>query len=102
MISREYGWLARQRYVGVTRPVGMDAGQRTQPFRGAAVPRRVRVRWDPGVTSFVNGTVQKERAEIDCSEIEFPFHVHEILQSLRIKRCLKHLFKHRQTYHILN
>ena len=49
MISREYGWLARQRYAAVTRPVGMDAGQRTQPFRGAAVPRRVRVRWNPGV-----------------------------------------------------
>ena len=30
-------------------PVGMDAGQRTQPFRGAAVPRRIRVRWNPGV-----------------------------------------------------
>jgi hypothetical protein len=38
VISREYwlaGWLARQRYAAVTRPVGMDAGQRTQPFRGA-------------------------------------------------------------------
>ena len=32
VISREYGWLARQRYAAVTRPVGMDAGQRTQPF----------------------------------------------------------------------
>ena len=39
MILREYGWLARQRYAAVTRPVGMDA----------AVPRRVRVRWNPGV-----------------------------------------------------
>ena len=50
VISREYGWLARQRYAAVTRPVGMDAGQRTQPFRGAAVPWRIRVRWNPGVS----------------------------------------------------
>ena len=55
VISREYGWLARQRYAAVTRPVGMDAGQRTQPFRGAAVPRRIHVRWNPGV----RGTTQR-------------------------------------------
>ena len=36
VISREYGWLARQRYA-VTRPLGSDAGQSSQPFRGTAV-----------------------------------------------------------------
>ena len=38
VISREYGWLARQRYAAVTRPVEIDAGQSSQPFRGAYVP----------------------------------------------------------------
>jgi len=36
-ISREYGWFASQRFAAVTRPVGIDAGQRTEQNRGAAV-----------------------------------------------------------------
>ena len=51
VISREYGWLARQRYAAVTRPVGMDAGQRTQPFRGAYASGGIPV-------SRVNGTIK--------------------------------------------
>ena len=54
-LSRDLGWLARQRYAAVTRPVGMDAGQRTQPHHGAAVPWRVRVRWNPSVTLALSG-----------------------------------------------
>ena len=50
VISREYGWLARQRYAAITRPVEIDAGQSLQPFRGAAVPQRLRPRWKSGVS----------------------------------------------------
>ena len=75
MISLEYGWLARQRYAAVTAPVGMDAGQTTQPFRGAAVPWRVRVRWNPGVrvpkVEYKKGTCLREMLQESWEIFDF-------------------------------
>jgi len=37
-ISHEYGWLPSQCSAAITRPVGVDARQRTEQNRGASVP----------------------------------------------------------------